>query len=188
MQKQVSLTASEFSDMMGISMKNAHRELYKASDALFRSVISLREGDDEIELHWVQKKIKKRRGEGAVTVVWSDDVMKYISQLKSRFTSYKLRNIANLQSSHSIRMYELLMRFNSTGERVIKLEDFKVALGIPDKYPQYKDLAKRVLKPSIEELNAMSDLIITFSTVKKGRSVAGLIFEFKQDSQLKIDI
>ena len=186
--KEISLSASEFSEMMGIDIKNAHRELYKAADALFKSSIQLMDGNEDIELYWVQKKAKKIKGEGSVTLTWSDDVLKYISQLKNRFTTYKLRNIANLQSAHSIRLYELLMKFNATGERVIYLEDFKSALGIADKYPQYRDLAKRVLKPSIEELNQRSDLVIKFETIKKGRSIAALSFEFKQSSQLKMDV
>jgi plasmid replication initiation protein len=186
--KEISLTASEFSSMMGIDMKNAHRELYKAADALFKSSIILRDEKEEVELCWIQKKVKKLQGEGAVTLTWSDDVLKYICQLQSRFTTYKLRNIATLQSSHSIRIYELLMRFNATGERVIYLEDFKSALGISDKYPQYRDLAKRVIKPSVAELNQRSDLVIKFETIKKGRSVAALSFEFKKSAQLRMDV
>ena len=177
--KEISLSASEFSEMMGIDIKNAHRELYKAADTLFRSSIRLKDGNEDIELHWVQKKAKKIKGEGSVTLVWSDDILKYITQLKNRFTTYKLNNIANLQSAHSVRLYELLMKFNATGERVIYLEDFKSALGIADKYPQYKDLARRVLKPSIDELNKRSDLFIKLETIKKGRSVFSLVFDFK---------
>lgn len=186
--KEISLSASEFSEMMGIDIKNAHRELYKAADALFKSSIQLREGNDDIELYWIQKKAKKIKGEGAVTLTWSDDVLRYICQLKSRFTSYKLRNIASLQSSHSIRLYELLMKFNATGERVIYLEDFKSALGISDKYPQFRDLNKWVIKPAVEELNQRSDLIIKIETIKKGRSVSALSFEFRKSAQLKMDI
>lgn len=187
-QKEVTLTASEFSELMGIDIKNAHRELYKAADALFKSSIILHEGDDEIELYWIQEKAKKLKGEGAIRIVWSDRILRYISQLKSRFTTYKLRNIASLQSGHSIRLYELLMRFNATGERVIYLNDFKSALGITDKYPEFKDLNKWVIKPAILELNQRSDLIIKFDTIKRGRTIAALVFEFKQNSQLKMDI
>lgn len=187
-QKEITLTASEFSDLMGIDIKNAHRELYKAADALFKSSLTLHEGDEEIELYWIQEKIKKMKGEGAIRIVWSDRILKYICQLKSRFTTYKLRNIATLQSGHSIRLYELLMRFNATGERVIYLSDFKSALGITDKYPEYKDLNKWVIKPSIDELNQRSDLIIKFDTIKKGRNVAALVFEFRQNNQLKMDL
>ena len=184
--KTMTITALQFADLMGIP--NAHRELYKAADALFKSSILLKDDTEETELYWVQKKAKKLKGEGAVTLTWSDDVLKYICQLKSRFTSYKLRNIAQLQSSHSIRLYELLMKFNATGERVIYLDDFKSALGISDKYPDYRDLTKRVIKPSIDELNQRSDLIIKFDTIKQGRTVVALVFEFKQSNQLKMDI
>lgn len=187
-QKEVTLTASEFSELMGIDIKNAHRELYKAADALFKSSIILHEGDDEIELYWIQEKAKKLKGEGAIRIVWSYRILRYICQLKSRFTTYKLRNIASLQSGHSIRMYELLMKFNSTGERVIYLDDFKSALGIANKYPEFKVLNRDVIKPAIEELNQRSDLIITFDTIKKGRNVAALVFNFKQSQQLKMDL
>lgn len=187
-QKEVTLTASEFSELMGIDIKNAHRELYKAADALFKSSIVLHEGDDEIELYWIQEKAKKLKGEGAIRIVWSDRILRYICQLKNRFTTYKLRNIASLQSGHSIRLYELLMKFNATGERVIYLDDFKSALGISNKYPEFKVLNRDVIKPAIDELNQRSDLIIKFDTIKKGRTVAALVFEFKQNNQMKMDI
>lgn len=186
--KEISLTATEFSNLMGIDKKNAHRELYKAADALFRSTIQLTENNEEIELYWIQEKAKKIKGEGAIRLVWSDKVLKYIGQLKGRFTTYKLRNIANLQSSHSIRLYELLMKFNATGERVIYLDDFKSALGISDKYKEFKILNRDVIAPSVKELNQRSDLVIKFETIKKGRSVAALSFEFKQSAQLKMDV
>ena len=184
--KEITITAEEFSELMGVP--NAHRELYLATEALFKSTIKLKEENEDIEIHWVQKKRKRIKGSGQVTITWSDDVLKYISQLKSRFTSYKLRNIAELQSSHSIRLYELLMKFNSTGERVIYLEDFKSALGIEDKYPLFKDFNKWVIKPSIKELNQRSDLTINCETIKKGRAVSGLCFEFKQSKQMRMDV
>jgi plasmid replication initiation protein len=186
--KEITLTASQFSELMGIDMKNAHRELYKAADTLFKSTITLYEGDEEIEIYWIQEKAKKLKGEGAVRFIWSDRIVKYISQLRSRFTTYKLRNIANLQSSHAIRLYELLMMFNSTGERIIYLDDFKSALGIADRYPEFKVLNRDVIKPAVKELNQRSDLLIKYETIKKGRTVAALTFEFKQNQQIKMDL
>ena len=185
--KEMSLSATEFGELMGIE-NNARRDLYRAADALFKSSVILKDDKEEVELYWIQRKAKKLKGEGLVTLTWSDEVLKYISQIKSRFTSYKLRNIANLQSSHSIRLYELLMKFNATGERVIYLDDFKAALGISDKYKEFKILKRDVIVPSVKELNQRSDLVIKFETIKKGRSVAALEFEFKQSAQLKMDI
>ncbi|MCL1128075.1 replication initiation protein, partial [Shewanella surugensis] len=135
--KEITITAQEYSELMGIK-HNSRRDLYKAADSLFRSIITLKNENETIELHWVQRSVKKHKGEGAITIKWTDDVLQYISQLKNRFTTYKLHHIAQLQSSHSIRVYELLMRFNSTGERIIYLDDFKSALGISDKYSDFR--------------------------------------------------
>ena len=186
--KEISLSAVEFSELMGVGIKNAHRELYKASDALWKAEIILFDDNQKIEIRWIQKRISKLNGEGKITLTWSEDVLRYISQLRSRFTSYKLKNIANLQSSHSIRLYELLMKFNSTGERTIYLDDFKSALGILNKYSKFKDLNRDVIKPSVEELNLRSDLTIECETIKKGRSVAALSFQFTQDKQRKLKL
>ncbi|MCC3832006.1 replication initiation protein [Vibrio parahaemolyticus] len=177
--KEMSISAIEFADLMGIEPKNAHRDLYRAADSLFDAVITLKDEGKTSKLRWVQKSVEKHDGVGTVTLVWSDDVVKYISTLQERFTGYKIRNIALLQSSHSIRIYELLMRFKSTGERAIHLEDFKSALGIADKYPQFKDLNKRVIKPSIDELNARSDLTVSVEPIRGGRKITGLAFSFK---------
>ena len=184
--KEMKITSVEYGELMGIS--NARRDLYKAADNLFEAVITLKDENEEVKLRWIQKSVKKIKGEGAITITWTDEVLKYISSLQNRFTTYKLRHIAELQSGHSIRLYELLMKFNSTGERVIYLSDFKSALGLSEKYPQFKELNKFVIKPSVAELNQRSDLIIKYETIKKGRSVSALSFEFKQNKQMKLDV
>lgn len=185
--KEMRLTAAEYAELMGIT-HNARRDLYKAADTLFDAVIILKDDHEEVKLRWIQKGVKKLKGDGAVIITWTDDVLKYISQLKSRFTTYKLRSIASLQSGHSIRLYELLMRFNATNSRVISLDDFRSALGLDDKYKQFKILNRDVIKPSVEELNQRSDLVITYETIKKGRNVAALAFTFKQNKQMKMDL
>ncbi|MGL5304456.1 MAG: replication initiation protein, partial [Aeromonas sp.] len=169
---------TQFSELMCIP--NAHRELYIAVDALYGATIILKDGDDDIELRWIQKKSKRIAGSGSITITWSDEVLRYISQLQSRFTTYKLRNIASLQSSHSIRLYELLQRFHDTNHRVILIDDFRMALGLGDKYPLFKDLHKWVIKPSVDELNQRSDLVIKYDKIKKGRAVTALAFTFEQ--------
>ena len=184
--KTMTVTAAQFSELMGIP--NAHRELYIAVDALYGATIVLKEDNEDIELRWIQKKSKRIKGAGSVTITWSDEVLRYISQLQSRFTTYKLRNIASLQSSHSIRLYELLQRFNDKNYRVILIDDFRSALGLEGKYPNFKELNRRVIKAAVDELNQHSDLVVEYDTIKKGRTVTALAFTFKQNKQIKMDI
>ncbi|MCT8342297.1 MULTISPECIES: replication initiation protein [Photorhabdus] len=46
--------------------------------------------------------------------------------------------------------------------------------GIEDKYLQFRDSNKFILKPAIKELNQKSNLIVSVNTVKDGRNVVSL--------------
>ena len=73
---EITITAVEFSELMKIDIKNAHRELYKAADSLFRSEITLYENDEKVELYWIQEKAVKIKGEGAIRLVWSNRILR----------------------------------------------------------------------------------------------------------------
>ncbi len=184
--KEITITALEYAELMKVP--NAHRELYKAANSLWDSEITVRENGKQSRLRWIQKDILVLDGEGAVTIIWTDEVLALISQLKSRFTTYKLSQVAELQSGHSIRLYELLMKFKSTGERIIYVEDFKSAMGISGKYESFKALNQRVIKSAVAELNKNSDLIVKYETIKKIRKVVAISFEFKGNNQIRMDI
>jgi plasmid replication initiation protein len=79
------------------------------------------------------------------------------------------------------------MRFKSTGERVIFVDDFKSALGIEGKYSTYKELNRRVIQPSLKELKK-SNLDVEFTTIKKGRKIEALGFKFEEKDQMSLPI
>lgn len=186
--KVIKITASDFAEVTGMNLKHSHTELYKAADRLYERSIRVTDPEQTEEFRWIQSKIKKHKGEGMVTLTWSDPILKYISQLKEQFTSYRLGSVGRLQSVYSIRLYELLMQFNKTGDRVIKVKDFRNLLELDGKYPQFKDLNKWVIKPSVKELNDRSDLEIRYETISSGRRVISLSFRFKPARQIKMDV
>ena len=182
--KEASILASDYADMMRIDIKNAHRELYKAADKLYERSIIVSDPEKTEEFRWIQKKAIYHTGEGRVTFTWSDDVLIYISQLKRRFTTYRLNDVARLSSSYAIRLYELLMQFNATKDRKINLDDFKSLFNLENKYPLFRDLNKWVIKPAVKEINSSSNLVVYYSTVKKGRNVVALQFDFQENQQM----
>jgi plasmid replication initiation protein len=178
--KEVSILASDYAEMMRIDIKNAYRELYNSTEKLYERSIIVSHLEKTEEFRWIQKKALYHKGEGRVTFTWSDEVLIYISQLKRRFTTYRLNDVAGLNSSYAIRLYELLMQFNATKERKIRLIDFKLLFNLGDKYTLFRDLNKRVIKPAVREINRSSNLIVNYSTIKKGRNVAALRFDFRE--------
>ena len=184
--KNVSISALDYSEMMQIDIKNAHRELYKSAEKLYDRSIIVSDPDKTEEFRWIQKKAFYHKGEGRVTFTWSDDVLIYISQLKRRFTTYRLSDVARINSSYGIRLYELLMQFNATKDRRINLIDFKSLFNLENKYPLFRDLNKWVIKPAVKEINKSSNLVVYYSTIKKGKNVIALQFDFQESKQLSM--
>lgn len=134
--------------------------------------------DNEHELTEVAL-IHKRsyfKKEGRFYIEFHDELIPYISELHDNYTKYKLINIGALGSTHAIRLYELCSQYRDTGWRQTSVEDIKSWLSISDKYPLFKDFKKRVLTPSINEINAKSDLLVNIEPIKRGRSIIALKF------------
>ena len=185
--KEITLLASEYSELMNVDIKNAHRELQKASQKLYERSIVVKDPEKIKEFRWIQKKIHYQKGEGKIKLFWSDDVLTYIGQLKRRFTTYRLADVASLSTSYSIRLYELLMQFNSTKQRSISVDDFRSLFQLNDKYPLFRDLNKRVIKPAVKEINSSSNLEVFYSTTKKGKNIVELHFDFQEKKQIQFE-
>lgn len=195
---EASITASEFAELMNISMRNAHRDLHMAADALFEAQILIKEGNVQRRIRWLQEDTIKLTGEGTVTVTWSNRILRHLHDLKSRdevgkgYRSYHLKNIANLDTSHAIRLYEILIKWatpgKSKGWRDISLDNFKEIMGIADKYPQYGELNRRVISPALKQINRCSNLTVSLEPKRKGRKIIGLNFKFQIDDQMQLDL
>lgn len=188
-QKTLTITAAEFHDAFpDMGRQHAEAKLREAIDRLWDRSVIIRDDAVREEFRWVQYRAQYFKGEARVQITFSDAIMPYLTQLKGQFTRVVVKNVSSLASTYSIRIYELLQQFRSTGDRTISLNDFRAMLAIEDKYEQFKDLNKMIIKPAIAELNKKSDLAVTAETVKKGRSVVALRFRFKEDKQIKIPV
>ncbi|MCW8584309.1 replication initiation protein, partial [Acinetobacter baumannii] len=59
-------------------------------------------------------------------------------------------------------------------------------LGLPPSYDKLCNLKDRVIKPSLDEITANTDINLTYENVKKGRSVVGFKFTVKEKPKPKI--
>ena len=159
-----------------VDPKSAYTQVQNAIRKISRRWMTLRDDEymlDEVVFVTDRTYFKK---EGRFRVVFHERLMPYIAELHNKYTTYQLKNISEFASLHSIRIYELCSQYRDTGWRHISLESLKDWLGVKDKYPRYNSFNQRVLEPSISEINAKSDLMITVEPIKRGRSVVALDF------------
>lgn len=183
------ITANDFYQAFpDMGREHAERRLKEAVDRLWNRSIIINWKDRKEEMRWIQGKAHYFHGEGKVGLMFSDLIMPYLTQLTQQFTAIAVKNVSALKRTYSIRLYELLMQFKKTGERLISTDDLRSMLGLDDKYLKFAEMNKFVIKPAIKELNEKSDLLVTVDSVKKGRNVVALHFRFREDKQIKIKI
>ncbi|EAR0142757.1 RepB family plasmid replication initiator protein [Salmonella enterica] len=188
-QKTVTVTAAEFHEAFpDMGRQHAEAKLKEAIDRLWDRSIIIKNEEKREEFRWVQYRAQYFKGEAKVEITFSDAIMPYLTQLKGQFTKVVVKNVSSLSSTYSIRIYELLQQFRSTGDRTISIEDFRAMLGLDGKYKTFKSLNQLLITPAIAELNEKSDLAVTVETVKKGRTVVALRFRFKEDKQIKMAV
>lgn len=111
--------------------------------------------------------------EGFTVFEISGRLKEYLLELRQNFTSYHLKNIPKLNSSYSIRMYELLFQYKGIGKRKFELDDLKRKIGC--NYDLYGHFKKKALEKSQIELKTNTDIRFEYEEIKKGRKVSALI-------------
>ena len=121
-------------------------------------------------------------------VVLHEDVVPYLSQLKTQFTQLMLSDINGFRSYYSFRIYLMMMQFKSTGYCKIHLNDLREALDLGNKYEAAKDLRKWVIDTAIDEINEKSPYKVTYDMLKTGRKFTNLELKFKtkKDSEKEL--
>ena len=110
--------------------------------------------------------------------------------LPEQFASFALEVQNKLKSAHSLVLYEQCIRYatNKNGTRWFSIQDLRDVFGIGNKYKQYKDFNKWVLKPAMIEINDHTDIKVSAEFRKRGRSVVAVKFSVVYKCSLKADV
>ncbi len=180
--------AETFATVFGMQTRHAYEPLKDAADRLYeRDIRRCEQGKVVEKMRWVYH-IKYREGEGCVELGFSPTVLPHLTKLNREFTSYQLRQIGGLNSFYAIRLYELMSQFYKIGSRECALDRLRELLDLGEKYPNVKDLQKYVLNPSLDEINAQTDLNVSMAAKRSGRRIIGFVFAIKKSDQLALSL
>ena len=183
--------ASTYIQTFNVEKHSAYTSLKEACKSLFARQFSYEEINANGNLtqytsRWVSK-IGYTKNEATVEIIFAPDVVPLITRLEEHFTSYELEQVAQLQSKYATRLYEILIAWRSTGKTpVLTINEFRKQIGVIDsEYKIISNFKLRVLEPSIKQINDLTDIDVTYEQHKKGRTITGFSFNFKQKQQAK---
>lgn len=188
----VLISATEFGEVFGFQSRgHAYEALEQASRQLYnRSIRTIEKGPKgprERNVRWVWL-CEYQKKQGAVMLGFSPGVLPYLTQLHEQFTTFQLRMVGGLSTFYSMRIYELCSQFRKTQQRRITLDRFREVMDLGEKYQDVKNLRMRVIDPSIAEINAQTDLTVSYEPLRKGRKITGLQFTIEIDDQRRLPL
>jgi plasmid replication initiation protein len=185
------VAAKDYADTYGITKQAAYMQLKTAADALFSRQVQLIGVDEKtgkdgvLKTRWVSACLYVEQA-ALVRLQIAPVIIPYVSNLESCFTSYQLKNVAQMTSVYAIRLYELLTQYKSIGSRYIDLADLRDFLGAIEKsYDRLDNFKKKVLDVGIDQVNQYTDLVVSYIPKKVGRSVVGYNFSIDQKAMEK---
>jgi plasmid replication initiation protein len=114
---------------------------------------------------------------GFISFKVEEDIKPYILNLTKNFTQYFFKNIARLNSSYSIRLYEFLKQYEKMGSRKISIIELRHFLNIEEeKYRYIKDFRKYTILVAQKELEEKTDIYFEFTEIKTGRKITDIEF------------
>lgn len=179
-----SFTIEELCKVFGYnnSGKN-YNQLKKALKALRDKSLWLNVGEWEEAVGWLHR-VRLSPRSGVVEIKFNDVLKPYLLGLRKNFTPFQLENILVMRSVHCILIYELLLSYSRPGEPrdfIISVDRLKGFLQVSENYEDYNNFKRRVLEPSLKQINGYTDLQVTMKPIRQGRFIRDLQFILVRD-------
>ena len=181
-ERRIRITALEYHDIFGKQGKHispSYRALKQSVDELLDAKLRFKDfknvNDDgkwSGGINWVSYAAYNDKLK-VLELSFSADILPFIHDVNTRYTYYNVRNIAELGSIHSVRMYELMMFWRKRKQTpIMSVKLLKAWLGIPDdKWENIRYFTKDIVKKSVNEINTKNtDIKISLTVNKVGNT------------------
>jgi plasmid replication initiation protein len=182
----VTITADAFvKQFPSVDKSNVYGQLKEAMNSLYNRSVMIHDIDPATkkarvkETRWISEKAYID-GAGHVQIVFTPEVIKYMTRLETEFTSYQLEKVGNMTSAYAVRIYELLAQHRDIGNRTLNMAWLRETLQIaPDEYKLTSNFIRKVIEVSVDQINKHSDLTVSYKPVKTSRAITDFTFKIK---------
>jgi len=162
-----------FYDFMEVDSKNYERVRENLKALRDKSWFITSEDGTETSVSFLTK-ISTNKRNGTATVFFDRDILPYLQELKTKYTTYKLYYIMTMKSQYSIRLYELFKSVAGKTNWYFSVEELRKLFMCEKNYSLMADFKKRVIEPAIKEINEKTDITVDFTYVSEGRKILGI--------------
>lgn len=134
--------------------------------------------DQERLYRWFNDIVPNKK-DGTLTIEFHKNMIPFLLQVAGNntfYTSYNLKYVLPMKSQYAPRLYEILKSYQKNNVRwYFEIDELKKHLDCQG-YKNFKDFRRRVLEPSVEEINKYTDINIAYKTELTGNKVTRIVF------------
>lgn len=187
---KIRIEAADYAEKTGVSFKQSYRDIKNGCRELMGTIITTKNKTAKttqecVVVHWMEY----HENEGWLEATFTPWIAPFIHKLRGiGYKTISIDEAVKFKRFYTIRLYELLMQWESSGVRLITLIDLRRAFDVGEgTYPAYKDFRVKVLQPSINEIEQKTSWRIQSKSVKTGQKITSLRLSFEKDKQQKLD-
>jgi len=181
-QDSILIRADDFAKECGIKQNSSYKQLQTAAERLVNRTFTYKnDRDKKVHSNWV---IDATYEDAGVSLRFTGIILVMLKILDkyNPYTKYKKATVLSLKRDYSIDFYHLAKKYQKMGEFKLSLDDIFSEIGLSESYRDLSNLKRRVLVPSIEEINEKTDIEVKYFPIKKSRAVVGYTFTVKAKS------
>lgn len=97
------------------------------------------------------------------------------------YTTLDLLTIRSLKGKHSVPLYEMALRYNKVQIPEMPIDELRILTGTDKKksYDNFSNFEIKVLIPAVNEINAVTDILLSYEPITRGRKTIALKFDIK---------
>lgn len=185
--KEYELNIQEVGEFIGLNSNAVYERLSEASFSLLDKKLKFDEVDSRGKKTFIAVNLiasaRHQEGSGILTMTIAPDLKPYLLAIKGKdtpFTKYMIKNILKLNTSYSIRLYEVLKQWEKVRVKKFEIGELKEMLGAEEvSYNRFDNFERRVLKPAKNEVNKHTDIFVIYRKIKTGRRISHIEFEIE---------
>ncbi len=187
--KELIIHADDYITKFGGTQQGAYKALKQAVMGLYRAEWGYKyltnKGEQRVRYERFTQSADYGQGEGTVSFRFADAIIPMLVELERNFTTYEIKQVAELSSSYAMRLYEFFIQHldkkTGKGWLDISLDDLRFRFGLlPTEYKTMSNFKAYVLDFSLKQINTKTDLSATYTQRKQGRVIVGFRFEFER--------
>lgn len=180
-----------FAELMEIDPSNIYQEADKLTDELMHGIVRVDLGEGFQKYHFFSK--CEYSSEKGISFRLDKEMTDFLLELKGNFSQPLLNDFLRMNSPYSMAIWHLFQRemhskkpsLTELIEFDITVEELRKVTGCQTKLKQLGQFKERVLDKAIREIEDNCGVVVTYTNIKKGRTVTG--FHFSATSQFHID-